>query len=227
MRRLLAIGGAAALLAGLTGGSPALGATTYKACVKKSTGEMRFLSKKKCKKGWKKITWKKDGPRGDSGPDGAVGPANSFGMVVDGNGVEVGRSLGVYAPAIAVFSVLIDGGQYSFYGSGLLLPSYSSPYFDNASCAGTGYLSVSDLETMNPALKLTQLRLVYRAGSGSSIGPSRAFKLAGTSRGVLNTVLWRLDTGGTCQAVPPYSGYLLELTEIPAPPDRPGPLRFA
>ena len=43
--------------------------------MKKSTGDVRVLlgKKKKCKKGWKKVSWTKAGPTGKSGVSGGPG----------------------------------------------------------------------------------------------------------------------------------------------------------
>ena len=66
--------GASVLVAG-SAAVPAQ-AKTVKACVKKSTGELRILTgcKKKCKKGWKKISWNQKGDTGPQGEPGCAGP---------------------------------------------------------------------------------------------------------------------------------------------------------
>ena len=93
MKRIVTIASVAALTAaGMSVAQPATAAKKYTACVKKSTGEMRLLlgKKKKCKKGWKKTSWTKAGPRGGKGAHGVPGQANSIGIVVDANGALVG-----------------------------------------------------------------------------------------------------------------------------------------
>ena len=82
--------GASVLVAG-SAAVPAQ-AKTVKACVKKSTGELRILtgSKTKCKKGWKKISWNQKGDTGPQGNQGAQGPNL---VVKDGTGIRNPRQV--------------------------------------------------------------------------------------------------------------------------------------
>lgn len=211
---------------GLAVTEPAAAAKNYTACVKKSTGEVRLMlgKPKKCKKGWKKTTWSKRGPKGAKGPDGSPGPANSFGNVVDADGTLIGRSMGSPAYPLPMFVVEIDGGRFIYYPNGWLLP-FGPTYFDNASCTGSRFTLVGDNEVRDTILGDPNLRLVDRS-SEPTLGPAKAFKADGTATSVANLQNWRLNSSGVCTAEPNYTGYRIPLTEVPAPPDYKGPLRL-
>lgn len=210
----------------LTSG-PASAAKKYTACVKKSTGEVRLLvgGSKKCKKGWKKTTWKKAGPKGDKGPDGVAGAANSLGTVVDGNGQVVGQGLGLFSLGVTLFQVRIDGGVYEYAGNGWLVFTWSEAYYDNAGCAGDPFIVTSDSEGLSVIQSDPSLRVVYRVVQ-PTLQPARAWKVQGSPTAVINISRWGLDDTGACVAWTPFTGYRIPLAPVPAPPDRPGPLRI-
>lgn len=53
----------------------AAGDTTIKACINKSSGVMRYLSKGKCKQSEKLLSWNQSGPQGIPGAKGEAGPS--------------------------------------------------------------------------------------------------------------------------------------------------------
>lgn len=220
---------AVALVAGsgVTLGGPASAAKTYKACVKKSTGEVRLMlgKSKKCKKGWKKTTWSKVAPKGSKGPDGPAGAANSLGTVVDANGQVVGTTMGSINMGVVLFAVLIDGGVYYYYPHGALVTT-STVHFDNATCTGTAFAAIVDAEELALTQSAFGLRIVDRVTSPVP-GPASAYKLSGSVDSVINGARWHLDNAGVCTAGSAFTGYRAFLTQVPAPPDRPGPLKFA
>lgn len=217
---------AAGLLVGGAAAAPAK-AKPVKACVKKSTGEVRILSgsKKKCSKGWKKVSWNKKGKTGEQGKTGATG---SNLVVRDGNGNVLGRSLGVMSEGIAIFFVQIDGGAYTYLPSGTLYPlGNSSPDFLNNTCTGAAFERV-DTSLLNQQL-FTQSangpsRVVYRR-TKPSLGASFAWKFSTTLQDVNAQQLYQLDETGTCVLDgPAYTGKLGLLVQVSAPGDVPGPL---
>jgi hypothetical protein len=229
MNRTISVSVTAALVAasGLAASQPAGAAKTYTACVKKSTGEVRLLQgkSKKCKKGWKKTTWTKSGPQGAKGPDGPTGSANSFGTVVDATGAVVGQSMGSLGFPYMYFPVLIDGGVYTYVPNGWLIPVAAPPFYDNASCTGTPFITAMDTEEFSRVRNDSTLRVVYRQFS-PALGPASAYKQSGEVSSVLNVSQWYRDDSGVCTATFTFTGYRVFLTEVPAPPDRPGPLRL-
>ncbi|MCU0295910.1 MAG: hypothetical protein MUD05_07635 [Candidatus Nanopelagicales bacterium] len=231
MNRLTASVATAALVVGASGMAatgPAAAAKKYTACVKKSTGEVRILlgKPKKCKKGWKKTSWTKAGPTGAKGSDGPTGVANTFGFVVDGDGVVIGQSVGSFPAPIAIFPVRIDGGIFIYYPNGWLVPLSETPYYDNAACSGVPFIAVTNSLDRDSFVLDSSVRVVYRSSAGASLGPASAYKPDGTSTSVLNQARWSFNSSGACVSSPDFSGYRLPLVSVPAPPDYKGPLRF-
>ncbi len=231
MNRLTASLAAAAMVGtcGLAAAEPAAAAKKYTACVKKSTGQVRILlgKSKKCKKGWKKTSWTKSGPRGAKGSVGPSGAANSFGVVVDADGALVGQSVGSFPIPITIFPVLRDGGVFVYYPNGLLVPLGLDPFYDNATCTGVPFLAADEAVRRDAILQDPTVRVVYRTVTGVSFGPASAYKPDGTSTAVVNQVRWARDEAGVCQAEVNFTGFRLPLVSVPAPPDVKGPLRFA
>jgi hypothetical protein len=231
MNRLTATLSAVAMVAtlGVVAAEPASAAKKYTACVKKSSGEVRILlgKSKKCKKGWKKTSWTKSAPKGAKGSVGPAGAANTFGVVVDGDGALVGQSVGSFPAPITIFPVLRDGGLFIYYPNGLLVPLSATPYFDNPSCTGVPFLAIDNSFERDAIIQDSTARVVYRAINGGSIGPASAYKPDGTSISVVNQARWVLDDSAVCQAQSDFAGYRLPLASVPAPPDFKGPLRLA
>lgn len=217
--------GASVLVAG--GVAVPAQAKTVKACVNKSTGELRILtgSKNKCKKGWKKISWNKKGATGPQGNQGAQGPNL---VVKDGTGKVLGKFLGLFPAGLSLMFVEVDGGSYLYAPNGLVYPFGSgSPAFKTNTCTGTAYVRSSSPQT-------TQLitgsaggpsRVVYRT-SGPPIGPAFAWAFTTTTENV-NQIMYILNNAGTCVADGNHNGTLVALQSVTAPADVPGPLTIS
>jgi len=210
-----------------------------KACVHKRSGDLRFLTgtkKKKCKRGWKKVTWNakgapgSTGPSGNTGPGGSTGPAGPLGprMVVKaGNGETVGDFLSIYPATPQFISILIDGGVYQYFPNGRLIPS-DSPNYKDAACAGTAYTDANSqiVEDLIKGSAGGSSRVVYRATS-PTFGVPKAFQFTTTAESV-NQQLYAFNQSGVC--IPDggvYNGRLVQLATTQAPPDFVGPLTIA
>jgi hypothetical protein len=212
------------------------GAATITACVKKKTGDVRIRSgaaaKKKCPKGWKRVRWNTTGPAGAQGLPGANGTNGATGApgpnitVKDASGAVVGQLLGVLPEGGTFYSILRDGGIYLYAGSGQVYP-LGSPNWKTSDCTGTAYLRVSPGFTTPNFVAFVggPFRMVFRATSTATFGPTSAWKGAGSSEAVVATQLYRLNNTGTCVTDGPlYTGDLAVLTSVTAPPDFVGPL---
>lgn len=207
--------------------SPASAAKTYTVCVKKSTGEMRMLlgkKKTKCKKGWKKQTWTKAGPKGSAG---GTGPANSLGNLVDATGAAVGQVLQVIpSREFPVFVVRIDGAVYAYASGGQLMETFAEVRYDNSACSGTLFYVAGSELVKDALLADASSRIVIRAMS-PDWGPASAYRFSGTATDIVNLPTWEKAPDGSCVATGNATGARLDLTQVPAPPDRPGPLRVS
>ena len=115
----------------------ATAATTITICVKTKTGTVKVLSakqaKKKCAKGYKKLTWNAQGPAGKNGTNGTGTNGTNGTNGLNGGSLKVrdsaGTLIGAFAglgPAITAFfttyNVLgADGGLYNYLPSGQLM----------------------------------------------------------------------------------------------------------
>ena len=205
------------------------GAATLTACVNKKTGEMKMRfgkkAKKKCPKGYKKVSWN----------DSSTGKLPS---VYGADGSRVGEFLGstfIGAP-YPFYAVLRNGGQYIYLaGSGEMIP-LGSPSFTNASCTGTAYLEQSGA-TPSPtettrfikALGGTN-RIIFRTQSATGdYGTPLAWTGDGTAVPAVAVSLYELnEETGACQAAAggPFTGTLFGLRSVtvPTPYDFQGPL---
>lgn len=232
MKRLLTVASILALASTGIAAQSATGTGTFRACVKKATGEMRMMGAdmKKCKKGWRKLSWTKAGPVGEAGAPGAQGPAGNaayLGFVIDGSGAVVGRTLGstIILSPLMVVQVLVDGGSYAYLTNGQLLP-LGSPSYQDPACAGAPFVPADDLRDVDLWGASPLARVVYRP-TVPGLGPTRAFKLTGTTGSIVNSPTYFFSSTGECVLDDPvYTGYRIELTEVAAPPDRIGPLRL-
>ena len=219
--------GASMLVAGGVG-VPAQ-AKTVKACVKKSTGELRILSgkKKKCKKGWKKVSWNQTGATGPTGPVGPTGAQGPSQLVKDGTGKPLGKFLGIYPAGLPIISVLIDGGAYLYYPDGKVLPlGGASPSFKTNTCNGTPYVESTSAQTTAFLVGSVggPTRVVYRPSS-PTLGPTSAWAFTATTENAVNVQTYALNNAGVCTAeVGLFTGTLITLQQVTAPPDVPGPL---
>lgn len=210
--------------------------TSYKACVNKRTGEMRMLlskkaKKRKCAKGWRKITWSSDAQPGSPGAPGAGGATGDRGAlgtleVYDSAGSKIGSLLGglSFMSPYQMYTVATDSGTYIYTDSGVVIPNFT-PYYLNNTCTGTTYTSVSDSELSNVLAQAgTSARMVTRI-SEPSLGPVKAYSITGASTPVVAVNAWRLSSTGVCTDASPLTTNLVTLDAVtPAPTDRPGPL---
>lgn len=249
---LAAAAAAVALL--VAGPVHAASPATVTACVNTKTGAIKVLTtakakKRKCAKGYKKMTWVTTGVAGKNGKNGANGATGKDGTsgtngtngtngtqtaVLSANGTVVGLSLGMMsAGPISLYYVLADGGIWSYGGDGKLFPSVgnASPVlFTDPTCSGQPVMAISALTASFVA---SQYRLVLRPlnPSGFSYGTARAWKLgaaAGTVPAVPPTY-YSQDFAGTCAVntdTQPGDD-LFGLTPVAVPADVPGPLTVA
>ncbi len=151
--------------------------------------------------------------------------------VLNADGSVLGDFVGTFPAApFVIMQVQIDGGIYTYYGSGQLLPLGSgSPSFKNDTCTGTAF-EETDQETYDFLLsKLAggPSRIVYRISTDPvNLGPISAWQYTEASEDVVGQNLWELDSDGNCNPTvsSPYTGLLAELDSVPAPPDGIGPL---
>ncbi len=233
--RFSRVGLAAALGAGLlvgTGAAIPAQAKTVVACVKKKDGKVKILTtkkkqKKKCKKGWKKVSWNQTGKTGPQGPVGATGPQGPAQEVKDGTGKTLGKFLGTYPAAVPIFSVLIDGGAYLYYPDGKVLPlGGTSPSFKTNVCSGTPYTQSTSAQTTAFLVGAAggPTRVVYRPTT-PTFGPTSAWAFTATTENAVNLQLYSLNSSGVCTAAGAlFTGTLITLQQVTAPPDVPGPL---
>ncbi len=181
---------------------------------------MRLVSGKKanrkCPKGWRKVSWNTEGP----------------GVVRDRTGKVVGKLIGIFPAGGVVYMVQRNGAQYMYLGSGELFTlGGGSPNFKTIDCTGPAYLSSSGTPAQTARLLKVvggPFRFVYRTtDDGFPVGPARAWKSAGAFEPVLNMQLYELNATGAC--VPDgalFTGNLINLVEVKAPPDFKGQLRL-
>ncbi len=216
-------------LAGSMAAAPDATAAKLTACVNKKTGAMRLVSgkkaKKKCPKGWRKVTWQKD--KGRTGL-----------QVVAADGKVVGILVGMspIGTGVNAFTILRNGGIYTYLGGGQLYPTSamgSLPEFKTADCSGPAYVG---LDGAVPAVTLDfyrglfggPFRLVFRTFSPLGLGPASTWKFQGATEDVLVGIpLYELQSDGTCDpSDPAFTGTLFQFDSQPAPPDFAGPLRI-
>lgn len=204
---------------------------TVTACVNNKSGATKVLlgkkAKRKCAKGWTKMTWNVAGPQGAAGKNGVNGVngvnggpgangahgANGAVSVRDATGKRIG-GFGGYSSLMGTFSLLQviadDGGVYTYLDSvGKLFPilglsSGGSPLFLDAGCAGQAYFpSGSMMGSGASELLGGSFRFAYRPFLGMSLldlGPTRAWKLT-TSVFVVPAVVppvYQLGPTGGC-----------------------------
>lgn len=205
------------------------GAAKLTACVKKKTGTMRLVSgkkaKKKCPKGWRKVTWEKD--KGDAQLKLIAADGKFVGTLVGMN--QVGTGVGAY-------TVLRNGGIYNYLGGGQLYPTTAlgtSPQFKTADCSGPAYLGLvgvvpPSIQDFYRGILGGPFRLVFRTFSPFGLGPAQSWKFGGVIEEVpVDIPLYKLDSDGTCDPDDPnFTGSLFRLDAETPPPDFSGPLRI-
>lgn len=233
-------------------------AKTVTACVNKKSGTTKVLlgkqAKKKCAKGWTKVTWNAAGKKGASGKNGLNGKDGANGangrdglnappiQVRDAAGNSLGSLVGSFplvAPMPIFFVLAPDGGIYTYAETGQLVPLASmSPSFMDAACTGPAYLTMpaDSWNGMMSHFVGGTTRIVYRSMNTPSLlnlGPARVWKLTSTTSVVPNPSppLYELDDAGACRAMAPGDlprpdELFVLLESIPAPPDGVGRLRL-
>jgi hypothetical protein len=226
------------LVAGVVlAGAGSAGAATITACVNKKTGEMRIrtgkAARKKCPKGTRKLRWNTRGPAGrpgasgTNGTNGTNGPPGPVINLHDASGAVVGQLLTVFSEGGLHYLLLRDGEVWDYLGSGQLNPYTGGPDFTTADCTGTAYLTVPNAYTKQTWLALIagSYRVTYRTANSGVFGAPRAWKSSGTTQPVTATQLYRRDNTGTCETDGgPFTGDLVVMDEVAAPPDFAGPL---
>lgn len=221
-------------------------AATITICVKSKSGEVRFRSgaaaKKKCAKGWKRVRWSTTGKKGAAGIPGIPGLPGTAGApgqqgltapafsIKDATGATVGALVGFLPQGFPFYSVLREGGVFQYLGSGEAFSLGSPPPKWKANdCSGTAYLTASGSLTPATWAKLFSgpFRTLFRTLSPAGVfGPTSAWKGSGALEAVVATQLYsRNSTTGVCAPDGgAFSGDLVRLDPVPAPPDFVGPL---
>ena len=243
MRRFTAVfTGGIVVVAGLAAVGPVAPASagTVSACVKKKTGEMRMLTgtkKRKCAKGWKKVTWNQEGPQGSTGSPGSTGPQGPQGstgatgpklVVKDGTGATLGSLVSIF-PGDAAFFVLVLVGDriYSYQPNGRVA-AMGSPVFLDSSCASTPYVTAAnaDEEAGLVALAGTQFRLTFRP-TAPTPGNISTYSFTNVTLTPPGTI-YEWNASGACVLDTSAPSALVKLqTEATGPSDKPGPLTLA
>jgi len=227
--------------------------TTITICVKTKTGTIKVLSakqvkqKKKCGKGYKKLTWNVKGASGKNGTNGTgtngtSGTNGTNGLnggslkVRDSAGNLIGSFAGVTSSGLLnAYSVLgTDGGLYNYLPSGQVMPTpgFASATFKDSACTGPAFL-VSTEPPSDTILALLggPVRIVLRSTDEDAFtyGPARAWKVTTTVSFVPASppTFYVLLEDGSCVAAPgqPSPGdFLVALASVPTPPDGVGSL---
>ncbi len=230
MKKIVTVLAALGVTAGSIGVVAPAQAKTVKACVKKSDGTVKILKKKKkCKKGWKKLTWGTKGPagtngsngnNGSNGSNGVPGPAGPNWVVKDKAGKTLGTFAGYGFGLIPLVSVIAaDGGVFGYGADGRLRNDNAELYFRNNTCTDAAWFGASSA--------------ALREYLDSAGGPGRAvFQVTGAP----TASAWKIDasttiavavggatlfkknaTTGTCAANVNPAGLVVPLTPAPAP----------
>lgn len=227
------------------------------ACVNKKSGATKVLlgskAKRKCAKGWTRMTWNIAGQAGKNGTNGANGAngvngvngangANGSVSVRDSTGQRIGGFGGYFALGLSVSLLQViadDGGVYPYLDStGTMFPLTTiggggSPLFRDAACAGPAYAPADALSLFGPSgMAGGSARLAYRPMTGMSLldlGPARAWKTTSSLFVVPggSPAFYALDPVGGCDVLddaPDSGDYLVQLAPAIVPPDGVGPL---
>lgn len=166
----------------------------------------------------------REGPAGPQGPAGAQGPAGPVLTVRDSTGATVGT---LVSQSDYGYTVLRDGGLYTYYTSGLLKFS-GGLYFKTDTCLGTPY-TIATLGFGTPA-QIAQtfggaFRVVFRSISATGeFGAAAAWKGTGDVTALASQTLYTVSlTTGVC-TMQSATASLIRLEPVPAPPDFSGPL---
>lgn len=208
--------------------SPA-SAKTLKACYNKKSGDMTFLKKGKCKKGWKKLTWNSQGipgATGPQGPQGSQGPAGPQLSVKDQNGVTLGSFAGFYSygsnPTIMLFS---NGGLYGYDTDGYLQEA-STVIYTSVGCDGTPYYPTTAASAPFYLRTVGSYSRAVVRPTTPSYGPAQAFQLTNNTVTIaVNTATYYRNAAGACVSYnATFQGVLIAWAPVAAPVDGQGPL---
>jgi hypothetical protein len=150
--------------------------------------------------------------------------------VLNGDGSVLGTLAGVLPSGIPIFEVIIDGGIYTYLPSGQLYPfTGPSPSYKNNACSGTVYVEADDqaeADLLFGNLAGGPSRITFRTTAGGTLGPISAWQFTKTSESVVGQNLWERDDTGACvpTSSSPFTGVLVALDPVTAPPDGTGPL---
>lgn len=222
-RQVATVAAVSALTGGAFGIAPPAHAAngTIKACVKKSNGRVKIVEpNKKCKKGWKKVTWNSSGETGPAGP---------AWVVKDANGTTLGSFSGYYTsgliPQIMVTSG--DGGLFRYGTDGVLANENGLLRFRDGACTQG---AVFDPTAANLTRYLRAAGGPGRAVFQVTDAPSAtAYKVdastTSTTTVAANTLFVKNGTTGACTAFANPAGFIVPLGDAPAPVVAKGPLK--
>ena len=121
--------GCIAVCCGVLAASPAAGAATIHACVKKTSGATRIVgAKAKCRHGEQSLSWNTAGPAGATGASGAAGAKGANGTNGT-NGAAAGfvarstESVPIAAKATVLLSKLLPPGSYILNAKSIVVSS--------------------------------------------------------------------------------------------------------
>ena len=142
----------------------------------------------------------------------------------------MGQLVAILPEGGAFYFVLRDGGLWMYLNDGHLFGFGSSPKYKTSDCSGTAYLSTSS-DQFTPAqfaaLVGGPFRLVFRTLNAGTFGAATAWKGTTTTETIASsTSIYELnDSTGVCQLdSSSFTGTLVALEQITAPPDFTGPL---
>jgi hypothetical protein len=150
--------------------------------------------------------------------------------VLNADGSVLGTLAGVLPSGISIFQVIIDGGIYTYLPSGQVYPFTGfSPSYKNNACTGTPYVEADDqaeADLLFSNLAGGPSRITYRTTAGGNLGPVSAWQFTTTNESVVGQNLWERDDTGACglTSSSPFTGVLIALDPVTAPPDGTGPL---
>jgi hypothetical protein len=150
--------------------------------------------------------------------------------VLNGDGSVLGTLAGVLPSGIPIFQVIIDGGIYTYLPSGQVYPfTGPSPAYKNNACSGAAYVEADDqaeADLLFANLAGGPSRITYRTTAGGNLGPVSAWQFTKTTENVVGQNLWERDDTGACMPTSssPFTGVLIALDPVTAPPDGIAPL---
>lgn len=209
LRELATVTAVSGLAGGVFGIAPPAQAatTTLHACVKKKTGQIRFVKPtKKCKKGWKRVTWNTTGPDW---------------VVKDRNGTTLGRFSGYYATGLVPELVVTadDGGIFRYGMDGILDNDNGFLNFRDAAC--------TQAAVFDPVAANLQKYVRAAGGAGRAVFQVTGAPVASAYRVdsattasaavAANSLFEKNSTTGVCTPAMHPAGFIVPLADA-APP---------